>query len=206
MKNYIVTLLNRIGAKRNRILILVLVILLVQKGIGQSSAIKYGVSISRSSSGNSFGPFYNPGAIVKVRNNQFELAANIQQRNTRFSGAQFTHEYIYFGGDEAVEEKTQLFVFYNMKLITNASLNRRNAYIERRNSPESKVNFDNLRFTTMEAYIGFGLKLKLTEHLKLASLIGIGAWSTLSGESNLLCRDYKSMSLTLKIGVSYLIR
>jgi len=206
MKNHIIRILVAIDAKRNRVLILALLVLLFDKAIGQATPVNYGFSISRSSSGNNFGSFYNPGLIVNVRNNQFEIAANVQQRNTKFSGAQFTHEYIYFDGDEAAGQRVQLFVFYNMKLITNASLTKKNAYKERGNAPEREMNFDNLRFTTAEAYMGFGMKLKMTEHVKLYSLIGIGAYNTLSGESNLRFRDSKSVSLTLKTGISYMIR
>jgi len=168
------------------------------------TSTKLGLTLSRSSSGNGFGSFYDPGVSLQINKNQFDFTANIQHRKMNFRGGQLTYIYNIFEGENDPGNRIGLFVFSSVRYISNAYLSKNWVALEQRVAPESNVSFSSLTFNCIEAYAGFGAKCSISNRLKLHSSIGMGGWGTLSGNKKIY-RDYASQSLTLKVGFTYSI-
>jgi len=170
------------------------------QALAQTST-KVGLTLSRSSSGNGFGAFYNPGITINHNRSQFMLAAKIQQTKMHLSGGQMSFEFAVMEGSNEPGCRTELFVFTTTKFIHTAFLTKRNSELERWVNKESQTDFNNLKFTTFEAYAGFGAKLWLSEKVKLGSSIGFGGYGTLNKVGN-LNRESKSMSISFNLGIT----
>jgi hypothetical protein len=200
MKNLITSFGRTVKQKVKGLLSSLLLIGFVAISIGQTNQMRFGFVISRSSSGNGFGSFYHPGINVSVGKSEIDLTANFQHKKMNFSGGMVSYRYNVMEGDNNPGERMGLFVFSDIKFISNAHLSNRSADLERRISPESSVNFSSLKFSTVEGYAGFGAKYTVCKPLQVYGSIGMGGWCTLSGTSK-LHREYNSQSLSLKVGV-----
>lgn len=170
--------------------------------LAQSNETKIGFSLSRSTSGNGLGAFYNPGIIIGNERSQLILAAKIQQTKMHVAGGELGFEYAVMKGSNETGSRTELFVFANTKYTNNAFLTKRSAELERRVNKESTTNFNDLRFSTLEGYAGFGVKLWLSDKIKIGSCIGFGGYSTLNNVGK-LHRENNSVSLLLNTGISF---
>ncbi len=171
----------------------------------QNEKTKFGISATTSMSGQGFGAMYTPSLFYKLNDCKIELGLNIQKRKFNISGMQINFEYTLF--DESKEYNNscagdlELFVYSTIKYNCNAYLSKSQINSEKMIVTDSKIPFDDLKFTALEAYIGFGLNVKLTERLKCCNSIGFGGWKTLKGERYLF-RDYNGVSIMLTTGLA----
>jgi hypothetical protein len=177
------------------------------KAISQNKNSKFGVSISNSLSGDGFGAIYSPSSYFKNKNYQIGFGLNIQKHNLHVSGAQINFDYALYNeskgslsGNSAGD--LELFSFSIIRYNSNAFLSAAQISRERKINPESNLPLDKLKFSAVEAYAGFGLKLSLAKRIKWGNSIGIGGWKTLTGK-NSLYRDYNSLSLILNTSLSF---
>lgn len=182
-------------------------VLLTNSGISQSQSLGIGVGISSTVGGCGYGTIYNPSIHVSKGPVQVELAANIQKRKFNFTGAQLSLEYSIFDGcngvlDEYAREGFQVFLFTSANYNRGAYLGKMQLKTERRVADDSQINFESLRYNSVDMTAGFGVKVHLIKGLKWVNSVGFSGWQTLKGEKATY-REYSSFCLKLKSGLTY---
>lgn len=173
----------------------------------QTSRHKFGVGMSTTVGGCGYGTIYNPSAHYYYGPFKMELALSVQKRKFNFTGAQFTFEYSIFDGcnrkaDKLCFEGTQVYLFTATNYNQGAYLGKSQIKTERRVADDSQINFEQLRYNSLDVTIGFGNRIQLTKRIKWVNSIGISGWQTLKGETDTY-REYSSLSLKLKTGLTY---
>lgn len=187
---------------------LVVVLVFISSQIfSQDRLINVGIGASSTVGGCGFGTMYNPSIHVSKGPMQIELAANIQKRKLNFTGAQLSLEYSIFDGcnnmlDEFAREGFQVFLFTSANYNHGAYLGKSQLKVEKRVASDSEINFDALRYNTVDMTAGFGVKLQFLKHFKWVNSIGFTGWQTLQGEKATY-REYASFCLKLRTGITY---
>jgi hypothetical protein len=186
---------------------MVLSLLLNNNIVSQNRNSKFGISASSSLSGAGFGIMYTPAIYYKINDFRLGVGLNIQKRNLNISGSQINFEYTMC--DE--EKKSlhggyigslELYAFSTVKYSTNSYLSNSQILLEKRVAPDNNLSLEKLKFSAAELYAGFGLKIRITKHIKWGNSIGFGGWRTLTGE-NSLYREYNSVSIYLNTCLSF---
>lgn len=207
MKNQYLKFAQKAQQSFKGVCIVALSLCLSSSLLSQSETAKFGVSATSSISGAGFGTMYTPGVFLQKNNCKIELGMNIQKRKFNISGMQANFEYTLFDDSKGCYEgdlagDLELFVFSAIKYSSNAFLSTSQIKREKMINKDSNVPYENLKYMAVEAYVGVGLKVKLTSKLKFNNSIGFGGWKTIRGE-NRIYRDYNGMSISLTTGLSY---
>lgn len=187
--------------------LLVAFVLISSQVFSQDRFINVGVGASSTVGGCGFGTIYNPSIHVSKGPLQIELAASIQKRKLNLTGAQLTFEYNIFDGcnntfDKFAREGFQVFLFTSANYNQGAYLGKSQLKVEKRVASDSEVNFDALRYNTVDMTAGFGVKVQFLKNFKWVNSVGFNGWKTLQGEKATY-REYASFCLKLKSGVTY---
>lgn len=94
-----------------------------------------------------------------------------------------------------------MFLYLNARYNSNLVLGDFQIRVEKKVNPECSTDFSNLKFSTAEMYLGFGVRTKITKKIKWVNSIGIGGYKTLSGAEDIY-REGSTICLTLKTGLS----
>lgn len=204
-KNYL-TLFEKV-LKVNAFSLITMLCVLVSGGASaQKSKPALGVSLTSSLTGIGFGTQYSPGLFLVSGKKRIEAGPVFQKRDMNFTGFRANFSYTVYDGATALypgNEKLELF-FYNEAIWHNsAKLGKSQMQLEKQVSRnELKVDLAALSYKAVEAYAGFGLRIKLTNQLKWGNAIGVGGWHTISGEKDLE-REYNSMSLVFRTNLTW---
>lgn len=188
--------------------IIIVLLLISNIGFSQGARIHFGISAASSITGSGFGIQYSPGVFCKFGNKNIEIGAIIQKRNFNASGVRVNYEYTVFDGEnlqygEEGNRNLELFFFSTIIYEHAAKLSSAQIRLERKVSrAESAKEYDKFEFNAIEAYEGFGLRIKLSNRLKWVNSIGVGGWKTFFGERS-LDREYNSVGLFLRTSLSY---
>lgn len=207
MKNQKVTIGQKAQQTIKGMYIVALSLLLNNNVSSQIKNSFYGISASSSLSGIGFGAMYTPGVYYKTDKSKFELGLNFQKRTMKMSGIQTNFEYTLFDDqkgcyNDGLAGDIELFTFLTLRYHANAYLSQGQINREKKITPDSNLPLSDLKFSAIEGYAGFGLKIRVVGHLKWSNSVGFGGWKTVSGE-NSLYREYNAISLGLNSGLSY---
>jgi hypothetical protein len=143
---------------------------------------------------------------VKVNDCKIELGLNIQKRKLNVSGMQVNFEYTLLDDskkcyNDGSAGDLELFAFSTVKYSWDAYLSKSQIKIEKMVATDRNIPFDNLKFAAVEAYVGFGLNVRLSKKLKCRNSIGFGGWTSINGERHLY-RQYDGISIALSTGLT----
>ncbi len=188
------------------ILFFCLLFLLTKNESCNAQGLKFGISAMSSISGNGFGSEYSPGVFFIKGRKRLETGVMIQKRGLNVSGYRVNYAYTVFDGAILKDEgnhNLELFFFLDGIYHNNAKLGISQLRLENQVKKRgSTIKFDELRYKSAEGYTGFGLRIKITDHLKWANAIGIGGWGTLYGEKK-LDREYQGFGIMLKTNLTF---
>ncbi len=143
-------------------------------------------------------------ARYSFANVEFDLGANFQIRESRFSGYQ-ANVYYYV---TPWTRKVRLGFFAGVRYFHSASLKKNVAAQETWKQPEADVKFDELKLRCIEGQAGFGLRVHHSPVWNSFYGVGFGVYHTpeTSRLVNGMHRQFQQMELTLNFGFSYSIR
>ena len=187
-------------------LILIAVMLITSTLLSQEKP-RFGLVLNTITTGNGHGLIFSPGIMVSKGNSLLSLEMNIQKRQGNITGSQLNYEYSIYNGTSPTNvycdrDLFDVFLYVNARYNQNQLLGENQIRVEKRVEPESSVKFENIKLNTAEMYVGFGVRTKITKHLKWVNSIGIGGYTTLNN-STVLYRENSSICLSLKTGISY---
>jgi hypothetical protein len=164
------------------------------------------ITFSSCSTGSGFGATYNTGLALKKDRHQFEASIEFQKRELNRSGGQLTYEFSIFDGTRDGEMDApipcEMFLVSNVRYTRNAMLGKGQMQTEMLVANDVQSDLHSLRFSTVEGYLGFGIKVKIIRNIYWVNAIGIGGWMTLEGTKKLY-REYQSQSISLKTGFTF---
>ena len=185
-----------------------ILVLILQSNFSNAQISKkcFGLILNTTTTGNGHGLIFSPGIIFNSNKSQLALEFNFQKRNGNFSGTQLTYEYAIYNGSNprnlyCDKDIFDVFLYLNARYNSNLVLGDNQIRIEKKADPESSTDFSNLKFSTAEMYLGFGVRTKIAKHIKWVNSIGIGGYETLSGAKDIY-REGSTICLTLKTGLS----
>lgn len=213
MKTYTTQPENNTNTKNYSVSVILITLLIIMLSLtvfgqgGKPRITPFGVSVNSTVSGAGFGTQYNICGFYQFRNNSFAIGPVFQHRNGNYSGINANYEYNLFDGSEHDYD------CYNFRMIElnsfitttyhyNAILGNKQIRTETRVNPENTINYGSLKYSAIEAYLGFGLNLKISPRFKWANSVGFGGWTTLKGEDNVY-REKQCFSVMLRTGFSY---
>lgn len=171
----------------------------------RSSAIEntqIGFSLSNSVTGSGTGSLYTTSFTANWERSTVAVGVNLQKRNLNLSGTSVA--YIFtpnpFMGDRG--RRCEIFFYANMHYSHSAFLGKNKVKQEEFVSPESNVNFQEIKLRLIEEYVGFGINHHVVENLNFSASIGVGAFHTLNKHA-VLYRDDNDACIQLKWGFSY---
>jgi len=139
-------------------------------------------------SGDGHGTMYEGSLNLSNGKNIFSLGAIIQKRKTEFSGVSFSYvkplfsrDYSYYGlpYEEFAEKNVQLFLFSKGSYIHQSRLSYNSEKLEEKafySETDIIPDFSSTKFSTVEAFAGFGLNVKLGSSLVWGNYIGFGTY------------------------------
>jgi hypothetical protein len=165
-----------------------------------------GLIINTTTTGNGHGLTFNPGVMFSKGNVLLSSEMNFQRMRGNFTGGQLTFEYAIYNGigkgnQFCDQDMFDVFLFVNTRYNQNQYLGQSQLKTERKIAYDSSIEFDKVRVNTVELYLGFGVRTKITNRLKWNNSIGIGGYKSLN-ETQELYRENSSICLTLKTGLS----
>lgn len=137
---------------------------------------RLGVGIGTHVSGNAHGGVYDVYGSIYNGNSVFSVGPCIQKRSNSICGARMEYNYMVTGRDDFSKaryefkecEKLQLYFFSYLQYIHNSSLSFSSVKREEmtsRSNDNRAVDFDKLKFSTVEGGLGFGLNINLSKQI-----------------------------------------
>jgi len=200
---------NKSNLPVNKIIALIVSIVLFTHitTFSQNVKNKFGIGFSSTVGGCGYGTMYNPSIHFYNGPFKMELSATIQKRKMNMVGAQFTFEYAIFDGCNRAADKLafqgyQLFMFTATNYNQGAYLGNKQLKLEKRVAGDASLNFEALRYNSLDATVGFGSRIQLSKKVKWINTIGFSGWQTFKGEKSTY-REYASFALKLRSGLTY---
>jgi hypothetical protein len=121
-------------------------------------------------------------------------------RNFHVSGLQSSFRYD-FGNEDG---KMSIYAFTTFIYQKSAYLGKGCIKTQYAVAPESNINYEAIKVSTVEMYGGFGLNIKHNDYLQSSCGIGFGMYNTISGhqESMSLYREKSAAVLLLKYSLT----
>ena len=196
---------------------LLLMFLIIETNFSQSIIVKkesgIGFTINSTITGDGLGTYYSPSFIYHLNRNQFNLGANFQKPELHFSGINLGHEYL-LAGKDLIKEDTcdveyscffdfiELFSFINIAYHSNAKMSKIKAEEETFYNPTMGNEIRNINLKTLEAAVGFGIRINVLDQLKWNNCIGLEVHKNLKPSPN-LSMDKQGVGLYLSTSISY---
>lgn len=180
--------------------------LFIMMSIGQATASpgypSFGITWVSTGNGLAMAPAIT--ARYSFRKVDFDLGANFQLREARFTGYQANMCYYV----APPTRKVRLGFFAGVRYFECASLKQNVAAQEKWKQPEANVNFDELKVRCIEAQAGFGLRVHHSLRWNTFYGIGFGAYQTLGNSETFsgMHREFRQAQLTLNFALSYSLR
>jgi hypothetical protein len=212
-KNFTYSAVNEFTTKKatknnctkNVFLILLTFILIAQYGVCQQSTSSqkgnFGLSASSMSNADGYGVQYLPAVYYKKNRSSYFIAPIIQKQKINVSGVQLNYEYTFLAEGEADAKRLELFCFATGLYQNKALLGKQALSNESMANPEYIGNPSQLHFKSVEAYAGFGLRIKLFKNVKWVNSIGGGGYGSFNFPGNLYYANH-NLGLFLKTGIS----
>jgi hypothetical protein len=181
-------------------------ILLIMLNIHNASAFtgypSFGIKLVSAGNGLAAAPAIT--ARYSFKRVDFDIGANFQLRESRFTGYQANM--IYYVAPPS--RKVRLGFFTGLRYFYSASLRQNVAAQEKWKQPEASVNFDELKMRCVEAQAGFGLRVHHSLRINSFYGIGFGAYHTLGNPVTYegMHRELTQAELTLNFALSYSFR
>ena len=173
-----------------------------------SKPMSFGLGYYRYVSGSGHGTGNVPVLLLERGKSRLLLGPNFQNvHSAHLSGAYAGYEYTFTVGDYGEE----LFVNSNVIYHQSAYLSKKFVAAENKlHSPYGSnaysEEFKNLKFRTVEYYIGLGLRKEIEENFKFSAAIDVGGYSTLwksDPKIKLYFRNPSDICLMLQAGLTY---
>ena len=202
-KNFTYSIVNKFTSKTIAIMLLSFVLIVEQGTCQQTASIQkgnIGLAVSSMFNADGYGVQYLPSVYYKKNRNTYFIAPLIQKQKANVSGVQLNYEYTLVAPGEAYAKGLELFCFAAGLYQNNALLGKQALHNESLANCEYKGAFQ-LHFKSVEAYAGFGLRIKLFKNVKWVNSLGVGGYASFNFPQHL---NYEShnLGLYLKTGIS----
>jgi hypothetical protein len=139
----------------------------------EKTKFKLGFGMDMCTSGNAHGAFYSGRINLSKGKSVFGVGPCLQKRSLQVNGLKLNYSYLLTGinegydTDEIGENKNdphdilELRLLVSIQYINNASLSYKAARVETITSPESKTNYNKMRFSTIEGAVCIELDVDL---------------------------------------------
>lgn len=164
-----------------------------------------GISLRTEVCADGYGGKYLPGLFVTKGRKYYGLSAVLQTRNSNLAGFQFNYNYALTGEVVSCDRsEPELYFSFAASYHHNGMLGKRAIKDEGMANPAS-CEFDvaNACFKSVEAFVGFGLKLELFKNFKWSNAIGVGGYTSLFTPIRGLYYESSALGLRLSTGVTY---
>lgn len=153
----------------------------------KKSPYRLGVGIGSHVSGNAHGSIYDVYGSIYNGNSVFSAGPCIQKRTNSICGARIAYNYMLTGKEDFSKsrnefndcEKLQLYFFSYLQYIHNSPLSFnsvRREEITSRSNDNRTVDFEKLKFSTVEGGFGFGLNVNLSKQLVWGNYMAFGTY------------------------------
>jgi hypothetical protein len=166
-----------------------------------ASRIIPGIRIAEYVTGNQLGANLSPSVVFSSGKSTLAFGLNIQQRHMNFSGMQSSFSYN-FGNENG---KASIFIFSSFIYQKSASLSKTCIKTEQSVSREIPFQYEKIKLSTVEMYVGFGVNIKHNEFISSQWGVGVGMYDTVKGnESSMgLYREKSAAVLMLKCSLTF---
>ena len=193
-------------AAKSIVVMLLGFILSTQYSFGQQLASaqngNFGLAVSGMFNADGYGIQYLPSVYYQKNRGTYFIAPIVQKQKANVSGVQLNYEYTFVAAGEADGAKgLELFGFATGLFQSNALLGKQAVYNEHMKYPESTEDVSKLRIKSIEAYAGFGLRIKLFKNIKWVNSIGGGGYASFNVPANMYYANH-NFGLMLKTGIS----
>lgn len=166
----------------------------------------FGIEISSTITANGYGIQYSPMISYKGERSSCYFGPMIQKQKMNLSGVQFNYDYVIVGnnvqGIEMYNSNLEVFLFCTTAYNKNAILGKRALQEEGMANDKYSGDFSKLRFQSVEAHAGMGLKITLFNNLQWINCIGVGGYTSFNFPNNLYyCSN--NVGLLLRTGISF---
>jgi hypothetical protein len=164
-----------------------------------------GIRGTASISANRFGTLYCPSLFYKSERSLLSFGINFQERNSYATGLQLNYEYTLVDPSKDLDcnlEWLELYAFLNFNYHYNAFLGKSVCEEERYCNKELTVDPGKIKLKAIDNYIGFGIRIMLTQNIKWFNGVGIGAFNVFNSPDELFYNN-KGLGLLMRTGISY---
>ena len=202
-KNFTYSAVNKLASKTAALMLLSFVLIVQCGTCQQTTSIQkgnFGLAVSSIFNADGYGVQYLPSVYYKKNRGTYFIAPLIQKQKANVSGVQFNYEYTLIAPGEADAKGLELFCFAAGLYQSNALLGKQALRNESVANSEY-VGASQLHFKSVEAYTGFGLRIKLFKNVKWVNSIGAGGYASFNFPQHLYYADH-NLGLYLKTGIS----
>ncbi|MEO8762007.1 MAG: hypothetical protein ABI448_14010 [Bacteroidia bacterium] len=190
------------------LVVLFMLFLSSKKMMGQMQLPKLkgniGVGLFGQISVNGYGTEYMPTIYYKTGRKTFFVAPTIQKQKANLSGIQITYQYSLTGAEIKGHEEgeLELFVFFTAAYHHNAMLGK---VTERDDQKANSLLAENgtltYRYSSVEAFGGFGLSIPFLKRFKWTNSVGLGGYTSFNFSSQKYYHN-QNLGLTLRTGIT----
>jgi hypothetical protein len=190
------------------LVVLLMLFLSSKKMMGQMQLSKLkdniGVGLFGQISVNGYGTEYMPTIYYKTGRKTFFVAPTIQKQKANLSGIQITYQYSLTGSEIPGhdEGELELFVFLTAAYHHNAMLGK---ITERNDQIANPLFVENgvatYRYSSVEAFGGFGLSIPFLKRFKWTNSVGLGGYTSFNFSSQLYYHS-QNIGVTLRTGIT----
>ena len=166
----------------------------VQKG-------NFGLAISSIADADGYGTQLLPSVYYKSNRSAYFIAPIVQKQKSNMSGIQLNYEYTLVDEGEAYAKRLELFCFATGIYQNDALMGKHALCNESMANPEFSENICQLHFKSVEAYAGFGLRIKLFKNVKWVNSLGAGGYTSFNFPCHLYYADH-NFGMILKTGIT----
>lgn len=134
-----------------------------QEIVNKKSSVKFGLGVEAYVSGNAHGAFYSANINLSNKQSIFSLGPCLQKRSLEVNGVKFGYSVLLSGSKDRLDEEElkevgkpdvlELRLHSYMQYTHEATLSYNASRVETITNPESKINYCQVRFSTLEIAI-----------------------------------------------------
>jgi len=159
----------------------------------------FGLAVSSIIDADGYGTQLLPSLYYKRNRNTYFIAPIVQKQKSNVSGLQFNYEYTLVSESEGYSKRLELFCFATGLYQNNALMGKRALLVESMANPEFSENICQIHFKSVEAYAGFGLRIKLFKTAKWVNSLGAGGYTSFNFPCHLYYANH-NFGMILKTG------
>ena len=190
---------------RKLFLLIVSLVFSIQYGICQQNTPvqkgNFGLAVSSIIDADGYGTQLLPSVYYTRNRGTYFISPIVQKQKSNVSGIQLNYQYTLVGEGEAYAKRLELFCFATGIYQNNALMGKHALLIESMANPTFTENFCQLHFKSVEAYAGFGLRIKLFKNVKWINSLGAGGYASFNFPHHLYYENH-NFGMILKTGFS----